>query len=46
MSWYYCERILVGPDLHSITLRLNDIEITKQVIERITPPIPSFEIDP
>ena len=39
-------RGLVGPDLHSITLRLNDREIIKQVIEGLTPPMPSFEIDP
>ena len=39
-------RGLVGPDLHSITLRLNDAEIIKQVIEGLTPPMPSFEIDP
>ena len=39
-------RGLVGPDLHSITERLNDKEIIKQVIEGITPPMPSFEIDP
>ncbi len=39
-------RGLVGPDLHSITLRLNDAEIIKQVIEGVTPPMPSFEIDP
>ena len=26
-------RGLVGPDLHSITMRLNDAEIIKQVIE-------------
>ena len=39
-------RGLIGPDLHSITLRLNDIEIIKQVIEGDTPPMPSFEIDP
>ena len=39
-------RGLVGPDLHSITLRLNDSEIIKQVIEGVTPPMPSFEIDP
>ena len=38
-------RGLVGPDLHSITLRLNDSEIIKQVIEGVTPPMPSFEID-
>ena len=39
-------RGLVGPDLHSITMRLNDTEIIKQVIEGFTPPRPSFEIDP
>ena len=39
-------RGLVGPDLHSISLRLNDSEIIKQVIEGVTPPMPSFEIDP
>ena len=39
-------RGLVGPDLHSITMRLNDVEIIKQVIEGVTPPMPSFEIDP
>jgi len=39
-------RGLVGPDLHSITRRLNDKEIIKQVIKGVTPPMPSFEIDP
>ena len=39
-------RGLVGPDLHSITQRLNDTEIIKQVIDGLTPPMPSFEIDP
>ena len=39
-------RGLVGPDLHSITQRLNDKQIIKQVIEGQTPPMPSFEIDP
>ena len=39
-------RGLVGPDLHSITKRLNDTEIIKQVIEGLTPPMPSFEINP
>ena len=39
-------RGLVGPDLHSISKRLNDTEIIKQVIEGLTPPMPSFEIDP
>ena len=39
-------RGLVGPDLHSITQRLNDTEIIKQVTGGLTPPMPSFEIDP
>ena len=39
-------RGLVGPDLHAISHRLNDQEIIKQVIEGLTPPMPSFEIDP
>ena len=39
-------RGLVGPDLHSITNRLNDKDIIKQVTGGLTPPMPSFEIDP
>ena len=39
-------RGLVGPDLHSITKSLNDKEIIKQVTGGLTPPMPSFEIDP
>jgi len=39
-------RGLVGPDLHSITHRLNDKEIINQVTGGLTPPMPSFEIDP
>ena len=39
-------RGLVGPDLHSITQRLNDKEIIKQVTGGLTTPMPSFEIDP
>ncbi len=39
-------RGLVGPDLHSITERMNDKEIIKQVTGGLTPPMPSFEIDP
>jgi len=39
-------RGLVGPDLHSITQRLNDKEIIEQVTGGLTPPMPSFEIDP
>ena len=38
-------RGLVGPELHSITHRLNDKEIIKQVTGGLTPPMPSFEID-
>ena len=33
-------RGLVGPDLHSITQRLNDKEIIKQVTGGLTPPMP------
>ena len=39
-------RGLVGPDLHSITQRLNDKDIIKQVTKGLTPPMPSFEINP
>ena len=39
-------RGLVGTDLHSITQRLNDKQIIKQVTGGLTPPMPSFEIDP
>ena len=39
-------RGLVGPDLHSVSQRLNDQQIINQVIEGLTPPMPSFEIDP
>ena len=39
-------RGLVGPDLSAITQRLNDREIIKQVTGGLTPPMPSFEIDP
>ena len=39
-------RGLVGPDLHSATQRLNDREIIKQVTGGLTPPMPSFEIEP
>ncbi len=38
-------RGLVGPDLHSVTQRLNDKEIINQVTGGLTPPMPSFEID-
>jgi len=39
-------RGVVGPDLHSITKRLNDKQIIKQVTGCLTPPMPSFDIDP
>ena len=39
-------RGFVGPDLFSITRRLNDKEIIKKFTGGLTPPIPSFEIDP
>ena len=39
-------RGFVGPDLHSITQRLNDKEIIKQITGGLTPPMPRFEIDP
>ena len=39
-------RGLVGQDLHSITKRLNDKQIIKQVTGGLTPPMPSFDIDP
>ena len=38
-------RGLVGQDLNSITLRLNDRKIIKQVIQGLTPPRPNFDID-
>ena len=38
-------RGLLGPDLHSITQRLNDKRIIKQITGGLTPPMPSFEID-
>ena len=37
---------LLGPDLHSVTDRLNDKTIINQVIKGRTPPMPSFEMDP
>ena len=39
-------RGLVGPDLHSVTKRLNDKRIIKQVTKGLTPPMPSFEMEP
>ena len=36
----------VGPDLHEATEELSDEKIINQVIRGLTPPMPSFEIDP
>ena len=36
----------VGPDLHEATKELSDKKIINQVIQGLTPPMPSFEIDP
>ena len=36
----------VGPDLHETTQEMNDKKIINQVIRGLTPPMPSFEIDP
>ena len=37
---------LVGPDLHEATKEMNDKKIINQVIRGLTPPMPSFEIEP
>jgi len=37
---------LVGPDLHGVTSRHNDKKIINQIIKGLTPPMPSFEMDP
>ena len=36
----------VGPDLHEVTLEMSDKKIINQVIRGLTPPMPSFEIEP
>ena len=36
----------VGPDLHEATKELSDKKIINQVIGGLTPPMPSFEIEP
>ena len=36
----------VGPDLHEATQEMSDKKIINQVIRGLTPPMPSFEIDP
>tara|TARA_X000000368_G_scaffold383759_1_gene341887 strand:- start:190 stop:582 length:393 start_codon:yes stop_codon:yes gene_type:complete len=36
----------VGPDLHEATNEMSDKKIINQVIRGLTPPMPSFEIEP
>ena len=36
----------VGPDLHDATNVMSDKKIINQVIQGLTPPMPSFEIEP
>ena len=36
----------VGPDLHEATQELSDKKIINQIIRGLTPPMPSFEIEP
>ena len=36
----------VGPDLHEATQAMSDQKIINQVIKGLTPPMPSFEIEP
>ena len=36
----------VGPALHEVTQEMSDKKIVNQVIRGLTPPMPSFEIDP
>ena len=36
----------VGPDLHEKTKEMSDKKIINQVIRGLTPPMPSFEIEP
>ena len=36
----------VGPDLHDATKEMSDKKIINQVIRGLTPPMPSFEIEP
>ena len=37
---------LVGPSLNTVTSELDDKKIIGQVIKGLTPPMPSFEIEP
>ena len=49
MNWVGCHGIsaqgLVGPELNKITEEINDKQIIIQIINGLTPPMPSFEID-
>ena len=36
----------VGPDLHEATKDMSDKKIINQVIRGLTPPMPSFEVEP
>ena len=36
----------VGPDLHEATQEMSDKKVINQVIRGLTPPMPSFEIEP
>ena len=37
---------LVGPDLNKVTIELTDEKIINQVVKGLTPPMPSFEMEP
>ncbi len=37
---------LVGPELNNVTDQLSDEKIINQVIKGLTPPMPSFEMEP
>ena len=37
---------LVGPELNNVTDQLSDQKIINQVIKGLTPPMPSFEMEP
>ena len=37
---------LVGPDLHGVVDRKNDVQLVRQVVSGQTPPMPKFELEP
>lgn len=37
---------LVGPDLHGVVDRKNDVQLVRQVVSGKTPPMPKFELEP